>query len=167
MVSRPEPRPILIRAAKPADLTLLKAIVKDEFATSSYGDTANYFVTLATQDKPQECRGIVAERSGAVVGYVLLGEVAGTLGTGRVLLVAVIRAARREGIATALCEAAAAVLELKGARSVVAELPNDSTTAAGRAVLGRCGFTETGRVQDYYRDGVDLLVLQRPRQASM
>jgi hypothetical protein len=28
-------------------------------------------------------------------------------------------------------------------------------------LLARCGFSETARVADYYRDGVDLIVLQR------
>jgi ribosomal protein S18 acetylase RimI-like enzyme len=157
---------IFVRAATSAELETLRAIVRNEFVGSTYRDSAEYFVALAIQGKTQESRGIVAERSGAVVGYALLGEVAGTSGTARLLLLTVLPNTRREGIGTALCETAAAVLEINGARSVVVELPNDDSTAAGRAVLARCGFTEAGRIADYYRDGVDLLVLQRARMSS-
>lgn len=83
------------------------------------------------------------------------------------MLLAVIPSARREGIGTALCETATAILELNGARSVIVELPNDESTSVGRGVLSRCGFTEAGRIADYYREGVDLLVLQRARPAPL
>ena len=70
------------------------------------------------------------------------------------------------GIGTALCDTAAAILEVNGARSIIAELPDDESTAPGRGVLSRSGFTEAARIADYYRDGVDLLVLQRARQTA-
>lgn len=155
---------ILVRAATAAEIDTLRSLVRKELMGSSYRDTAEYFVAVAAQSKPAECRGIVAERSGTVVGYALLGDVAGTSGTARLLLVAVVPTARREGIGTALCETAAAILEVNGARSVIAELPDDESTAAGRLVLFRSGFTEAARIADYYRDGVDLLILQRARQ---
>jgi ribosomal protein S18 acetylase RimI-like enzyme len=166
VIAEPSGEALFVRAATSAELERLRAIVRKELFGSSYREAAEYFVGIALQGKEQECRGIVAERSAKVVAYALLGEVAGTSGTARLLLITVIPSARHEGIGTALCETATAVLEINGARSVIAELPNDESTAAGRAVLSRCGFTEAARIPDYYRDGVDLLVLQRARSST-
>jgi ribosomal protein S18 acetylase RimI-like enzyme len=166
MISRSLGDAIVVRAATTAELETLRAIVRKELVGSSYRAAADYFVALALQGKSQESRGIVAERASMVVGYALLGEVAGTSGTARILLMAVVPSARREGIGGALCDTVTAILELNGARSIVAELPNDDSTTVARGVLSRCGFVEAGRIPDYYREGVDLLILQRARSGA-
>jgi hypothetical protein len=52
----------------------------------------------------------------------------------------------------------------QGARLVVAEIPDDSRLANYRAVLATSGLAGVARVDDYYRDGVALLILATPTQ---
>jgi hypothetical protein len=60
-----------------------------------------------------------------------------------------------------LCNSAIADLASAGARSVIVEMPDDSDFRPGHSVLERCGMSVVARVSDYYRDGVDLVVLER------
>ncbi len=97
------------------------------------------------------------------VGVAVAGFVAGAVGTGKVHLVAVEPPMRGRGRGAALVEAAVRTLAERGARLVVAEMPDDPTDAAlvaGRAALERGGFAEEARVRDLFRDGVDLVVLR-------
>jgi ribosomal protein S18 acetylase RimI-like enzyme len=48
-----------------------------------------------------------------------------------------------------------------GARVVVAELPADEVIGDALTLLRANGFRQTGRIADYYRDGVALLFLRR------
>jgi len=135
--------------------------VDDTTIPRGYAEARTYVLRLVVEGRAPEARALVAEREGRVVGCVLFGAVAGAVGTGRVQWVTVADDARRSGIATGLCDAAVADLTDTGVRSIVAEMPEDVVFAAGRALLTRCGFTEAARVPDYYRDEVDLVVLQR------
>ena len=101
--------------------------------------------------------------SGGVRAVAVVGFVAGAVGTARVHLVAVAAAHRGRTEGRAVVARAVAHLRLRGARLVVAELPDDGSDAAlaaGRRVLERCGFVEVARVRDLYRDGVDLVVMR-------
>jgi L-amino acid N-acyltransferase YncA len=64
-------------------------------------------------------------------------------------------------VASALVSAACATLEASGARLVVAELADDPALAAVHALFTKCGFTETGRVKDFFKKGTDMVVLER------
>ena len=139
----------------------MRALVEHDLAGTPYATVAEYFLRLASEGDTNESRAIVADREGEVVGFVLFGEVAGAIGTGRVHFVSVTASARLHAIGVGLCEAAAADLASKGARYVVAEVPDEPLLSPGRALLGRCGFVETARVADYFRDRTDLVVLLR------
>lgn len=150
------------RPAVDADRDVMRAFVAQDLATTPYGVVVEYFLHLANDGAgADESRAIVAERAGAVVGFVLFGEVAGTIGTGRVHFVSVTSSARLDGVGTGLCEAAVADLRSNDARLVVAEVPDEPSFVAGRTLLDRCGFAEIGRVADYFRDNTDLVVLAR------
>ena len=151
----------VFRAATHSDRNAVRALVDDATAETGYRDAPLYFFQLAFGDRPSEARVIIAERDGAAVGCALFGEVAGAVGTGRIQFVAVAASARRCGLGAGLCDAACGDLAARGARCVVAELPDDATLTAGRAMLAHCGFVEAARVADYYRDGVDQAILQR------
>ncbi len=56
--------------------------------------------------------------------------------------------------------AALAELAERGARFVLAELPDDTPLAPIRELLHRCGFSEEARVPDYFADGVALTFLR-------
>ena len=109
-----------------------------------------------------ECRGRVAvEEGGVVAGIALSGFVAGALGTGALLWVAVRPDRRRQGIAALLIRDALGELARDGARLVVAELATDATSAPMAALLERAGFEREGFVADFYREGVGLSLWRR------
>jgi ribosomal protein S18 acetylase RimI-like enzyme len=156
--------PIMSTAVRPAvaeDRTAVSTLLRHAIPRSSHADTPAYFLRRAFDVGDAEARVLISERDDAVVGFVLFGEVAGTIGTGRLHYVAVTAGTQRCGIGTTLCEAAIAELFSRGARSVVAEMPDDADEPAGRALIERCGLTLVARVADYYRDTVDLLIFER------
>jgi len=149
------------RPAVGGDRDVMRAFVAQDLATTPYGVVVEYFLHLASDGAANESRAIVAERAGTVVGFVLFGEVAGTIGTGRVHFVSVTSSARLDGVGTGLCEAAVADLRSNDGRLIVAEVPDEPSFLPGRTLLDRCGFVEIGRVADYFRDNTDLVVLAR------
>jgi len=76
-----------------------------------------------------------------------------------VLTLAVVPAARRQGLGRALLEAALGVAEAAGARQMFLEV--STANPAARALYAAAGFTEVGRRRRYYADGSDALVLSR------
>ena len=97
----------------------------------------------------------------AVAGVAILGELAGAVGTGVLLWVAVRPDARRHGLGRALVERAVAMLRERDARLVVAEVAGAASSAAVLHLLAACGFRSEGEVPDFHRDGVPLLLLGR------
>lgn len=153
--------PAAVRPASPNDRTVVMALVRESTADSPYADAPAYFLRRAFDVGDDEARVLVCEQRGAIVGCVVYGKVAGTVGTGRVHYVAVSAETRRCGVASALCEAAIGELTSAGARSVIVEMPDDGESRPGLALLARCGLSVVARVADYYRDGVHLIVLER------
>jgi ribosomal protein S18 acetylase RimI-like enzyme len=153
---------VRFRPAVPADRAVLRAFVDHDVAGTPYAEVPAYFLRLALEGRATESRAIVAERGADIVGFALFGEVAGAVGTGRMHFITVTASSRLHTIGAGLCEAAVADLASHGVRFIVAELPDDPVVASGRALLARCGFVEVAHVPDYYRDGIALLVLQRP-----
>lgn len=110
-----------------------------------------------------ECRGQVAlPDDGSLAGVVLSGFVAGALGTGALLWVAVQPGLRRRGIGRALVAGALGGLDRDGARLVVAELPGDAVSGPIAALLAAAGFEREAEIADFYRDGVGLILWRRP-----
>jgi ribosomal protein S18 acetylase RimI-like enzyme len=152
---------LAIRPAVDGDRGVMNAFVAHDVAGTPYADVPNYFLALALEGRSTDSRGIIAERDGEVVGVALFGEVAGAVGTGRIHFVSVSASSRLNSVGLQLCEAVVGDLTQAGARLVIAELPDDPILVSGRALLARCGFAEVGRVPDYYRDGVALVILAR------
>lgn len=75
-----------------------------------------------------------------------------------ILTLAVIPAARRRGIASALVQAGAGEAGRRGARTLFLEV-NENNDAA-RSLYAELGFAAAGRRRDYYGAGQDALVLQ-------
>ena len=149
------------RRAVATDRAAMRGLIAHDVAGTPYAAVVEYFLRLAGEGNESESRAIVAERAGEIVGFALFGEVAGAVRTGRVHFVSVTASARLHAIGVGLCEAVVSELVSTGTRLVIAEVPDEPLLAPGRALLARCGFTETARVADYYRDGVDLIILQR------
>lgn len=160
-MSQPASAVATYRRAVDADRPAMRSLVEHDVAGTPYETVVDYFLRLASDGDTRESRAIVAERAGEIVGVALFGEVAGAIQTGRMHFVTVTASARLHAVGVGLCDAALADLAAGGARLVIAEAPDESLLSPGRALLARCGFTEVARVADYYRDGVDLIVLQR------
>ena len=110
-----------------------------------------------------ECRARVAiDATGVVAGIALAGPVAGALGTGALLWLAVHPDRRRRGVGRALLDDALAELARAGARLVVCEMPADAAGASLIALLDQAGFEREGFIPDFYRDGVGLILWSRP-----
>ena len=137
----------------------MQALVDHDVAGTGYADVVGYFLRLALAGRRDESRAIVAVQRGEVVGVALFGEVAGAVRTGRMHFVSVSASARLHGVGVGLCEAAVADMTANGARLVAAELPDESSLAGGRSLLARVGFAEVARIADYYRNGVDLVIV--------
>jgi ribosomal protein S18 acetylase RimI-like enzyme len=75
--------------------------------------------------------------------------------------VVVTAGARLQGVALALMEAVHRDLAARGARFVLAEVPDDAIGRPARELLDRCGYVEDSRVPDFFREGVPLLLLRR------
>lgn len=151
-----------VRRAVDADRAAMKELIANDVAGTPYAEAPFYFLGVALDGRAAESTGIVAERAGEVVGVVLYGEVAGSIGTGRIHFVGVGASSRLDAVGLHLFEAALDDLASRGTRLVVAEVPDDPVLASRRALLARTGFAEAARVPDYYRDGVALLILVRP-----
>lgn len=89
-------------------------------------------------------------------GFVLASAAAGEA---EILTIAVVPAARRQGVGGALLAAALAGARLRGATTMFLEVAEGN--AAARALYAAAGFHEVGRRRRYYADGADALVLRR------
>ena len=115
----------------------------------------------ALRSEGGEYRALIARDNTAVIGLIVFGEIAGAVGAGRIYFVAVHGGVRRRGIGSALIEAACTQLRSAGARFVAIEMPEEPRLDAARAVALRMGFLPEGRVSDYVREGVSLVLLRR------
>ena len=146
-----------VRRAPPADLPILGRLGahlmrvhydfdRRRFVAPSGNPEAGYAHFLGTQVEAEDATVLVAERGGAVVGYVYAGiepfswkelrEVAGFVHD-----IVVDEAERRTGVATALMEAAIAWVREQGVRSVMlwTAAPNEGA----QRLFDRLGFRRT------------------------
>jgi [ribosomal protein S18]-alanine N-acetyltransferase len=94
--------------------------------------------------------GLIDGRGGMLLGRIAADEA-------EVLTLAVVPAVRRQGIATALLQAAKNHARALGARAMFLEVATGN--AAALALYRREGFAEIGRRRRYYADASDALVL--------
>jgi hypothetical protein len=156
--------PVTLRPAIDSDGVALRGLVDEDLAGTPYGEVLSYFLGLM-QGNATESRAIVAQHHGELVGFVAFGEVAGAVGTGRIHFIGTTARAPLDTCGVELCEAAVDEMSVRGDRLIIAELPDEPGLAGKHALLSRCGFEVVARVRDYYRDGVDLVLLQRRVEA--
>ncbi len=143
--------PCRIRPAQSADARRCVAI--ERVAFSDPWSEAGFLEALETPAG----FGLVAERDGELVGYVL-GRIAA--GEGEILNLAVAPTARRAGVGRALLDAALDLLVRRGGREVFLEVRASNLPA--RRLYEAAGFRVVGVRPRYYRRPVeDALVLRR------
>ena len=160
-VGRRDAAGVSIRFHIDSDRGAMNAFIAHDAAGTPYVEVPRYFLRLALEGRTAESRCIVAERDGEVLGFALYGDVAGAVGTGRIHFIGVTASSRLNAVGVSLCDAAVNDLAAGGARTVIAEVPDDPLLVSGRALLARSGFMEVGRVPDYYRDRIALIILAR------
>lgn len=150
-----------IRPLTTSDASSARALVLGEVGGTPYTELPLTAVRRALDAEGEEVRGLVAIDGQELVGLVLYGWVAGALATGKLHLIAVTAAARLRGVGSQLCESAVSDLASSGARLVIAEVPDDPALRPGLLLLQRCGLGEEGRIADFHRDGIALVLLRR------
>ena len=138
-----------------------RALALSVLGDAPYASLLSSALESALAGATDEYQAIVARDGRALVGLVVFGETAGARGAGRIHLVAVDVTARRRGIALNLVDAACTRLREQSARFVMIELPADTRLSGARRLAERAGFHEEGRMEDYLRDGVALVLLRR------
>lgn len=147
-----------VHAAREKDLAAAIALVEFERQRNPWMERIPELLRDATARPGGEYRACVAEREGELVGFGIYGITAGTVGTGVLYSVLVAPRSRRAGIGHRIVAHAHAELASAGCRVIVAEVPGDPCVARYRALLISYGFMEETRIDDYYRDGIPLIV---------
>jgi ribosomal protein S18 acetylase RimI-like enzyme len=151
---------VTVRALVQGDAAAVDAMARPEIERSGYPWSVRSAVDAVLRGNDPESRGLVAVEDGRVVGFAVFGAIAGAVAAGRVQLVVTHRDARRRGIAAMLVGRAVAELAADGTRVAFAELPEDPESSSVKRLLIRCRFRIDSRVADYFRDGVDLVILR-------
>ncbi|HEY9514937.1 MAG TPA: GNAT family N-acetyltransferase [Gemmatimonadaceae bacterium] len=159
--------PVEIHPLLPADTDRALAMVRAASPETWYTDALLEVIRAAATAPGIEASGLVAKHGGCMAGVAVYGEYAGATGAGRLHLVAVDTQSRSLGVGAALVARAVEDLIARGARFVIAEIPDDETALDGyRSLLAACSFSEEARVPDLYRDGVALSFMRRDLGAA-
>ncbi len=153
---------LIVRAAVLGDLRAALALVGDESRKNPWVDRIpELFGSAVRSDKGFEYRAVVGERDDEIVGFAVYGSVAGTVGTGLLSGVLVGSRSRRAGVGTAILRGAIMDFRTVSTRMIIAEVPKDAYLSRYRAFLNANLFFEEARIEDYYRDGVDMIISRR------
>jgi hypothetical protein len=104
---------------------------------------------------------LAAFEGAALRGVAVLGWVAGTEGTARLILLA----GDAPDVAARLANGVADEAAARGARLIVAEWPDEPPYREPAALLRATGWHEAARLRDLVRDGTDLVILRRDLRA--
>ena len=104
---------------------------------------------------------IVAERAGALAGYICFGPTPMTAATWDLYWIAVDPAQQGRGIGRQLYAAFVARVQALGGRQIRIETSSKEDYAATGGFYERLGFEVAGRLRDFYAEGDDLLVFYR------
>ena len=157
----PRAMPIALQPVTASAAASVRAFATAALSDSQYAEPLLAALDGALARENDEYRAIVAWHDNAIVGFIVYGETAGALGAGRIYLIAVDAGARERGVAAQLVDAVCNELAASGARLAMIELPGEPRFAPVRRLAERMGFRQQGRVDDYLRDGVPLILLRR------
>ncbi len=153
---------LIVRAALVSDLGAALALVGDESRKNEWvGRIPELFGSAVRSDNGFEYRAVVGERDSEIIGFAVYGGVAGTVGTGMLYGILVGSRSRRAGVGTAILRGAIQDFRTVSTRMIIAEIPKDAYLSRYRAFLNSNLFFEEARIEDYYRDGVDLIISRR------
>ena len=141
----------MIRAAEAADIAAIAALEEDNLGADAWSEG---LVAEGVSGRIPTVHYLVAEVDGDVVGHAAASIVADVAELQRI---AVDRAHRRTGLATALLEAVRGLAVEGGADRLLLEVREDNAGAI--TFYEAQGFAELARRRLYYRDGATAVVL--------
>ena len=150
--------------AKPDDVEAVARILNTANAfTPAEIDVARELVqeNLAKGAAASGYHLLFAEAEGEVRGYVCYGPDACSDGACHLYWIAVDAAARGQGLARRLLDAACEAIRLAGGRKLYAETSSTAPYAAARGFYEHSGFACEARLSEFYRPGDDKLIYVR------
>src|SRR5256885_14998704 len=99
----------------------------------------------------------VAEETGAIAGFLLLGPTPATTGTYDMYWIAIHPDYQGQGIAQALDQFAIEFVRGRGGYMIVAETSSQPSYERTRAFYKKQNYEEVARIKDYYKPGDDLV----------
>jgi GNAT superfamily N-acetyltransferase len=156
-----------IRPLAEHDLDAARALLRDSVPTVSLLESLSSVREAAALAPSDEQRALAADVDGELAAVAVFGEYAGAAGAGRLQLVAVGPPHRRHGIGSLLVERVTSELRARGARFILAELPEERPALDDYfAFLRARGFVEESRIPDFHREGAALVILVRKQIAE-
>jgi len=149
--------PGVARALQPFDADAARTYLESSLAGTVYLNRALELLENAVGGDSETRALIAGEPLNAIVFF---GPVAGTEGTWQIRMMSVAQELQRDA-GRPFVHALLDIVRKEGARAMVAELPADDAIGDALTLLRANGFRQTGKVADYYRDGVALLFLRR------
>lgn len=150
-----------IRRLHAVDAPAARELARTEVAGTPLVEASLHALERALGGDDAEAWGLVAIRGDELVGLVLLGLVAGAQRAGRLHLVVVTASARLAGVGRSLLDRAAQDAASRGARFLLAEIPEDPALAPGHELLRRAGFRVESRIPDFVREGIGIAFVRR------
>ena len=139
---------VSVRALRGSDAPAARALVSAHFAGTPYEARLLEQLELATSGNDPECRALVVGDEPCALA--LFGTVAGVNG--------VVKLHALAGVDESALRALAAAVRDTDARLIICEIADDAPFGVTAQILSELGFEEAGRVADFFRDGVDLVV---------
>lgn len=152
--------PMETRAVQADDEPGVLHLLREAAGQSRYAESAMFAAKQAMRLQTREYNAIIVSTGGTITGIVVYGHVAGTEGTAELHAIAVASGARGQGQGRILLDAAVRDIASREARLLVVELPADPSLDPVRSFLLARGFQQEARVSDFFRDGVDLVLLR-------
>lgn len=149
------PRPIA-----PSDAEGVRALVLASLGVTPYVDRELELVALAERGDP-EVRSLIVERDATVAALALFGPVAGAQDTWKLYSLLLAERVDPRAMGRVMVDAVIDAVKKGGGRLLVAELPADPAVGKVLSLLRANGFSQEGRIPDFFRDDVALLFLRR------
>lgn len=142
------------------DVEPVRALIWGALGVTPYVDRVMELLSAAEHGDP-ESKALIIERDGTVASLALYGPIAGAEGVWRLSMLLVAPDVDLRDVGRAMVAAVLDVIEKRGARLLVAELPADAALGRTLSLLRASDFDQEARIPDFFREGVALLFLRR------
>jgi L-amino acid N-acyltransferase YncA len=142
------------------DAETVRALVFSVLGVTPYVDRVVELLAAAEHGDP-DSQALIIERDGTVAALALYGPIAGTANTWRLATAILSPQVDAAEVGHVIVDAVVARAQSAGGRLLVAEFADDVALGRSLALLQANGFSEEGRVRDFFRAGVAMILLRR------